>query len=158
MGHYILQTAMGAAGSFGFAVVFGIRDRKLVLITAGGALGWASYLVSVHAAGLNLFYANFAATLVTALLAELLARIVHTPVILLLVPMLIPLIPGGDLYYMMDHFVRKNYDELGGAGTKVLTEAGAIAMGIVVGAYIALTISVFLQKIRQTGSKDGPGV
>ena len=158
MEKYVVQTVMGAAGSLGFAVVFGIRDRKLFSVAAGGAIGWAVYLIAIYAAGLELFYAVFAATLVTSLLAEFLARIVRTPVLLLLVPMLIPLIPGGDLYYMMDYFVRRNIDELGKAAGKVLTEAGAIAIGIIVGAYIALSLSAFYGKMTQRRADNFTGM
>lgn len=50
---------------------------------------------------------------------------------MLLVPMLIPLIPGGDLYYMMSFLVRGQYEAFGQYAQRVLTEAGAIALGII---------------------------
>ncbi len=147
MSWYVLQTVMGAVGSLGFAILFGVRDRKLIPITAGGALAWSVYLVSVHKIGTDMFMGLFAAALATTLLAELLARLVRTPVVLLLVPMLIPLIPGGDLYYMMDYYVRKSLHEFGAASKKVMTEAGAIAMGIIIGAYIATFAATLLKKV-----------
>ena len=146
MGWYILQTLMGAIGSLGFAVLFGVRDRKVWPIMAGGAACWAVYLLSVNAAGWSMFAGLFVATFITDLLAEMLARKLKTPVLLLLVPMLIPLIPGGDLYYMMDYLVRSNYVDFGMASRKVLMEAGAIAMGIVVGAYAVTAGMIVLKK------------
>ena len=143
---YFLQTAMGAIGSLGFAILFGVKDRKLLPITAGGAFGWIVYLLAVHTAGTDMFTGLFAASLAATLLSEFLARILRTPTILLLVPILIPLIPGGDLYYMMDYYVRKEYSELGNASRKVLSEAGAIALGIIVGAYIATFLTILYRK------------
>ena len=53
---------------------------------------------------------------------ELLARAVKAPVIMLLVPMLIPLIPGGDLYYMMSFLVRGQYEAKVRAGVPLRPE------------------------------------
>lgn len=97
MAWYFVQTLMGCIGSVGFAVLFNIRGRKLLLAAGGGALAWAVYLACT-CNGLDIFAGLFFATLAAALASELLARAVKAPVIMLLVPMLIPLIPGGDLY------------------------------------------------------------
>ena len=105
MAWYFVQTLMGCIGSVGFAVLFNIRGRKLLLAAGGGALAWAVYLACT-CNGLDIFAGLFFATLAAALASELLARAVKAPVIMLLVPMLIPLIPGGDLYYMMSFLVR----------------------------------------------------
>ena len=45
MGWYCIQTAMGAVGAAGFAVLFNIRGSRLVWTALGGALSWAVYLV-----------------------------------------------------------------------------------------------------------------
>ena len=39
MRFYVIQTVMGMLGSVGFAVLFGIYDRKLGVIALGGAAG-----------------------------------------------------------------------------------------------------------------------
>ena len=92
MAWYFVQTLMGCIGSVGFAVLFNIRGRKLLLAAGGGALAWAVYLACT-CNGLDIFAGLFFATLAAALASELLARAVKAPVIMLLVPMLIPLIP-----------------------------------------------------------------
>ena len=133
---YVLQIAAGAVGSVGFAVLFNIHGKKLVWSMAGGALAWGVYLACT-CAGLSVFAALFIATAAAALASEVLARLVRAPVILLLVPMLIPLIPGGDLYYMMSWLVRGSNEAFGNAARLVVTEAGAIALGIIVVATLA---------------------
>ena len=57
--------------------------------------------------------------------------------ILLLVPILIPEIPGADLYYTMYYLVQGLYTEFGNSLNKVLTEAGAIALGIILVSHVA---------------------
>ena len=83
--------------------------------------------------------------------SELLARAVKAPVIMLLVPMLIPLIPGGDLYYMMSFFVRGQYEAFGQYAQRVLTEAGAIALGIICVASLMNIIAGL--RVRARGGK-----
>lgn len=136
MAFYVIQTIMGLLGSIGFAVLFGIYDRKLFVIAAGSAAGWAVYLICA-ARGCSLFMALFVSSLFITALSEILARIMKTPVILLLVPILIPEIPGADLYYTMYYLVQGLYTEFGNSLNKVMTEAGAIALGIILASHMA---------------------
>ena len=45
MSFSVIQTIMGMIGSVGFAVLFGVRGRKLAVIALGSGAGWAVYLV-----------------------------------------------------------------------------------------------------------------
>ena len=143
MEFYIIQTMMGMIGSVGFAILFGIMDRKLIGIALGGGAGWAVYLMCT-ANGHSMFAGLFVASLFVAAFSEILARVLKAPVILLLVPMLIPEIPGGDLYYAMYDLVQRNFADFGNSANKVLVEAGAIALGIILASYIAK----FVRNIR----------
>lgn len=143
MEFYIIQTVMGMIGSVGFAILFGILDRKLIGIALGGGAGWAVYLMCT-ANGHSMFAGLFVASLFVAAFSEILARVLKAPVILLLVPMLIPEIPGGDLYYAMYDLVQRNFADFGNSANKVLVEAGAIALGIILASYIAK----FVRNIR----------
>lgn len=126
----IIQTIMGTIAAICFAVLFGIRDRKLAWIAAGSGAGWAVYLIC-FGLGYGMYWGLFWASLFVAALSEILARIIKTPAILLLVPMLIPEFPGKDLYYTMYYLVRKHYEDFANTSNMVLLEAGAIAMGII---------------------------
>ena len=127
---YIIQTLMGAIGSVGFAVLFNVRGKKLILFFLGGALDWAVYLLCSHN-GCNAFLSMLFATMTAALSSEILARVIHTPVLLLLVPMLVPLIPGGDLYRSMDALIRSEQERFLAYGSSAITAAGAICLGII---------------------------
>ena len=119
MKFYVIQTIMGILGSVGFAVLFGILDRKLIGIALGGGAGWAVYLLCT-ANGQSMFVGLFVASLFIAAFSEVLARVLKAPVILLLVPMLIPEIPGGDLYYAMYDLVQRHFTDFGNSANKVL--------------------------------------
>ena len=125
----MLQTLLAAAGAVGFALLFNIRGPKLAWAGAGGALGWAAY--SLLMPRLGIFAAMLAATAAVALCSEWLARRLKTPVILLLVPMLIPLIPGRDPYAMMSALIRGEQAALADRARLLALQAGAIALGVI---------------------------
>lgn len=127
----VIQTIMACLGSVGFGMVFNVRGRKLGLIAIGGGLGWAVYLWVMHMTG-NVFTSVLLSTAVVTALSEVLARIIKTPIILLMVPMLIPLIPGGALYYTMSYFVHDDYPAFVASLQSLLTQAGAIAVGMII--------------------------
>ncbi len=141
MRFYLIQIVMGMLGSIGFAVLFGIYNKTLMAIALGSGAGWIVYLFCIER-GYGMFVGLLFASLFVALLSEILARKFKTPVILLLVPMLIPEIPGGDLYYTMYHLVQGRFAEFGTSSNQVLAEAGAIVLGIVLASYFVKCINL----------------
>lgn len=149
----VFQTLLGAAGSVGFALLFNIRGGKLAWAGAGGALGWAVYSLLAPRAGV--FASMLAATAVIALCSEVLARRLKTPVILLLVPMLIPLIPGRDLYAMMSALVRGDQADLAERARLLALQAGAIALGVICLSSAVNIIQGLCRGAAFDGKKDG---
>lgn len=130
MMEYVIQILMGALGSVGFAIVFNTKGKRLGFFFLGGALAWAVYLLCVHN-GASMFVGLMFATITAGLSSEILARVIHAPVLISLVPMLVPLIPGSDLYYCMDALVRSDKETFIIRGTSAITAAGAIGLGII---------------------------
>ena len=97
-GEMAVQVGMAAVGALGFGLLFHISGSRLVTILLGGAANWG-FTCSPCGLMRTASPRFFAAALATAALAEVLARLLKTPVLTLLVPMLVPLVPGGDLYY-----------------------------------------------------------
>ena len=130
MEKYLIQMVMGCIGAVGFAVVFNVRRDSLRIIAAASALSWLGYSICMLC-GTGVFWAFFCGTAVAALISEILARIVRVPVLMLLVPILIPLIPGSDLYHMMNSLVRGRGTDTMHYARLLVLEAGAIALGII---------------------------
>ncbi len=126
----VIQTCMGILGAAGFAVLFHVRVNKLWACALGGGLSWVAYLMVLNRYG-DKALALLASTVTVVLLAEILARVLKTPATILLVPMLIPLIPGGDLYYTTSYLVRGMAEECAQSLNLLMREAGAIAFGII---------------------------
>ena len=116
-------------------------------IALGSGIGWVVYLVSV-AGGHGKAFGMLASSLVIAICSEVPARLIKTPVILLLVPMLIPEIPGGDLYYTMYSLIEGDSAKFASLLQLVLAEAGAIALGIILASYAAGLINNIYRHVR----------
>lgn len=141
----VVQVVMGMCGAVGFSVLFNVRGKKLVAAGLGAALSWSVYLVLYHIYGDNKIAALLGAAFTVAVLAEILARVMKAPVIILLVPMLIPLIPGSDLYYMTTNLVLNNTVEFAEYLNLVMREAGVIAFTIIL---VTCAVQVIMKVYR----------
>lgn len=125
----IIQLITAFIGAFGFSLLFGLRRRYLLAASFGGLLAWAVYLL----ARLWLrggFLPDLLAAAVSVLYAELLAHLLKSPATLFLAPAIIPLVPGGSLYYAMSYAVRGEMNLARYYGMSTLKAALAIAAGI----------------------------
>lgn len=129
MNEWIIPILMAAIGSVSFGMFFGIYSKKLVFSALGGALTWGVYLTGMHfkvAEPICYLLAAAAGTL----FAETLARIVKTPVTLFIITSIIPLVPGGALYYTMLGLLQGNQEMFLLKGSYTLSAAGAMALGM----------------------------
>ncbi len=131
MTEYIIQIIAAIFSAIGFSLLFNIHGPKIIITAVGGAITWSVYLLVLAQSG-EVFMACFIATMAIMAFAEIMARIAKTPVIILLVPMLVPMVPGGDLYRMMINLVMDNSDKARFYGYQLVMEVGAIAFGIIV--------------------------
>lgn len=129
MKNWIIPILMAAIGSVSFGMFFGIISKKLILSALGGALTWSVYLIAMHN-GISepICYALGAAS--GTLFAEVLARFVKTPVTLFIITSIIPMVPGGALYYTMLGLLQGNQEVFLLKGSYTLSAAGAIALGM----------------------------
>ncbi len=137
----VVQTLTGALGAIGFSILFNVRGRKLAAAGLGAAISWIVYLILFGVYG-DKVISLFGATLTVTILSEILARVMKAPVIILLVPMLVPLIPGSDLYYTTINMVQGNTAEFTQSLSLVLKEAGAIAFGIIL---VTSTVQIIIK-------------
>ena len=86
------------AGCIGFTLVFNIHGPGKLIACCGGALGWLVYLL----AGKTIL-AGFFAAMAISLFSEVMARIRRCPVTGYQLVALLPLVPGGGIYYAMGY-------------------------------------------------------
>ncbi len=95
----------------------------------------SSYLAAIEflsGTGLPIvFTASAVAGFFCTLYAEWMARICKTPATVFLIPGLIPLVPGGSLYYAMAYLVEKNSELALENGLKTVYTCLGLSVGIV---------------------------
>ena len=110
--NWIVQIIAAIITTIGFGIMFNIKNRNLFHT---GIAGGPNY---------------FIATLCLSLYSEIVARKLKTPVTTILIAALIPLAPGGGIYYMMYNLINKNYPLALEKGISTFIIAGAMAVGI----------------------------
>lgn len=111
-----------------FSVFFHLNWRWIPLTSMGGALGWFVYLIPNFSSDVTGY---FFATIAIAVYSEVMARVCRVPVTLFLTVGILPLVPGGGMYYTMKYCVSGDTAMFMETGIHTLALAGAIAVGIV---------------------------
>ena len=112
----------------GFCLVFNMRGKVLVLSSLGGSIGWLVYLLFNPLQ--NDILQFFLATVATAVYSEIMARVMKRPATEFQVVALLPMVPGGGIFYSMQYCVIGNNEMFLQTGLHTLGIAGALAMGI----------------------------
>lgn len=110
-----------------FSIYFNVSPKRIPLTCFGGALGWLVYLLLDFPSDVPRY---FIATVVISVYAEVMARICKVPVTLFLTTAVLPLVPGGGMYYTMEYCLRGETALFVETGLNTLALAGAIALGI----------------------------
>jgi uncharacterized membrane protein YjjB (DUF3815 family) len=121
----------GTLGAAGFAVLFSIKRIHIPFAAIGGALSTLVYAI-LTAAGIGLFVSNFVASLACVIYSAVMARVLKTPSMVLISASVIPLAPGGSLFYTMSNIILGNYAAATIYGMNTLKVALGIAGGIAV--------------------------
>ena len=125
----VVECIAGAIGCVGFAILFNVHGKGILLCILGCILCWVAYCLTETLGGDEMM-ASFIASIVTAVYSEVMARIRKCPAIAYLILGLLPLIPGSSLYYTMNYAVRGNMEKFGMQGMKTIEIAGLMAAGI----------------------------
>ena len=144
---YFVQIISAAIGVAAFSVIFNSKRKNLGVLALGGGLGWAAYLLTFH-----LFKSEplgyFFASCVICIYSEVFARILKTPSTAVLIPVIVPLVPGGMLYYTMRLAFQSNWREFFPSGIHTLNVVLSIALGII------LVSTVIKVSARKGGGKN----
>ena len=126
----ILNLAASFAATAAFCFIFDIPRRHVVSCALMGTGGWMVYLLLTPLCG------DVAATFISActvvLASRLLAVVRKCPVSVMLIPGIIPLVPGSASYYCAYNLVTGNNVQAASYGLLTLKIALAIVLGIIV--------------------------
>lgn len=126
----LIETVYALIATLGFGIIFNIKGKNLVFATFGGGLSWLVYKLALTHTSSDIL-ALFISSISFSIYSEICARILKTPVTTIVVCALIPLVPGGGMYYTMYEAVTGNVIKGLELGLNTLASAGALALGII---------------------------
>lgn len=109
-------------------LVFNVRGKLIFFTSLGGAIGWFIYLLFSPLQ--NDIVQFFIATVVITIYSEVMARVHKVPVTGYLLIALLPMVPGGGIYYTMEYCIAGNTQMFLETGLHTLGIAGSLALGI----------------------------
>ena len=125
---YVVPCVCAFLACVGFTLMFNIHGMGKLIAGVGGALSWLVYLL----AGSTIF-AAFLAAVAIGVFAEIMSRVRLCPVTGYVLVALLPLVPGGGVYYAMRHGVAGETD----AFLSTLLHTFGMAAALAVGAMLA---------------------
>ncbi len=141
----LMQIFMGFLGSLGFSTLFHIKGRRLLIASLGGLISWTVFLLlEPLLPGESVRY--FLASATVTVYAEVFARVIKTPTTTFLVPSLIPLIPGGALYYTMNYALNEQWAAFAAKAFYTLELAVALALGMIAVTTLNRIVNVMVKK------------
>ena len=138
-----MQLVTAGIGALGFSLLFNVRRDLLPAAAFGGIADWGVYLAARWFFGGGVFLPSVAAAAFASIYAEAVARIEEAPATVFYIPALIPLVPGGSLYYTMSYAVLGDWDMVRSYGSDTVY----CALGIAVGMSLVLSVDCTLRKL-----------
>lgn len=111
------------------SITYGVSRRFLFFSGFSGAFSWMMYLLLLKV-GANENLGVFVATLASAFISNIFAKILKAPVTTFLIPSILPTVPGVGMYRIVYYMIIGDMDMAGYYFTFVLQIAGMIAIGI----------------------------
>lgn len=127
----VVQLISCTIACVGFAYWFQIRGIQVIYSGIGAFFTWAIY-AGVFAVTPNNFLATFLGATFVAFYAFVMSRVNKAPSTIFLTASVFPLIPGPNLYYMMQGYVSQNMTLLKSEAGVLLETCLAIAFGFLV--------------------------
>ena len=128
---FLIPVVSSLIGTMGFGVLFNAHGKKLALISLGGMLCCLFYLTVIWLS-VNEILSCLLSSVLVSIYAEILARKLKTPVSTFSIPCLIPLIPGGALYYSIKFALSSDLLSFVSRATHTISIAAALSLGVII--------------------------
>lgn len=121
--------------------------RKYLILSGGiAASGWLVYLLVLEA-GQSIYLSNFIAAVMISILAQILARILKTPVTVFQIAGIMPLVPGAGMYRVVYSMIYADNSLVSYYLSQTLQIAGVISIAIFL---VDAVFRLFVQRKKVT--------
>ena len=145
---YLVPCLSAFAACLGFCIIFNIRAPGMVICSIGGGLSWLVYLLVGPLTGYSDLLQSFWAAVFLSAYSEGMARVRKCPVTGYLLVAFLPLVPGGGIYYTMEHAMAGETQAFLDSLLHTLGLAGALAVGVLMVASVARLFTAGRQRRR----------
>ena len=142
---YVLPVLWAAISALGYAMMCGLRSKKLIYVSIGGAASWLVYLLSMRTGLIEVLCYAVAAGVGTVY-SEIMVRVMKTPVTAFVIPVNVALVPGAAMFYSLLALMQKDIERFVDRGKYALSVACAMALGIFVATMIFRLIKSAAEK------------
>jgi len=153
MGDYLFKLILTLVSVSAFAILDRAKNTVVFLSSVGGVLTYTAEYILLQKSE-NIFLVYFLSAGVTCIYSEIMARVSKTPVTVIMLPGIIPLVPGSLIYYSMRGLLENNYEMYSSCLIEVLLSAGGIATAAALGGALAAlykkTVNYWLLKLKET--------
>ena len=111
-----------------YCILCNIRGKTALYAAIGGAVGWLVYLLFGFTS--NDIFQYFASAIAITVYSEIFARVQKTPATVYLIVALLPLVPGGGIYYTMEYCISGDTENFLQTGLHTMAITGVLALGI----------------------------
>ena len=125
------------------------RSYKIVMVS--GFVAWFVYKYLTMILN-NKFIAALFASIAVGIIGEIASRKVHMPVTVFVIPGIISLVPGADMYYTMYYTIQQNSKLAFSHARNAMLFAASIALGILVASLSSKSIKHNTIEHLQTNS------
>ncbi len=141
----MLQFLYAFFACLGFCFMFNLKDRTVAAVSClCGGFGWIVYLLVRPY--VSVIVANLISAVFIAAFSEVAARRMSVPSTIFLIIGILPLVPGGGIYYTMEYCIRGMTDAFIEKGLETFGIAGAIAIGVSLVSSIVRIISSYTRR------------
>ena len=145
----MIVAALWSGGASIFcSLYFNTRYSHAVISGILGVMSYFLYLIIRERLG-NEALGFFVGTVAVAFASEILAVLMKNPATVFLLSGLLPLVPGGGLFYMMRDAVQKRFTESFNTGYQTVMSAAAIALGVAVVSSVFRIVQAFLRRKKK---------
>lgn len=134
------------SSTVGFCILFHVPKKHIISASFVGACGWVAYTYFVSSGSKNVL-ACFVGSCVVAVLSDLFSRAFKDAATIFIIPGILPLVPGANMYYTMLAILEGDVQKTASVGTETMLMAGAIAVALLVVASIIKLLAVIGQKL-----------
>ena len=145
MSDLLLQFIYALFATCGFAIIFNVPRMAIPICMIIGGMAWSCYQVCIYYNASAVIGCFIAACLV-GFLSDICARVFKEAATIFIIPGMISLVPGYNIFYTMEALLGNNLADAAKVGSQTLLMAGAIAAGLLVIGAVTNVIRSIIKK------------